>query len=267
MADALDELTSYIENTLLRWQNRDKTIDPLSTDLACPLDLVERLNRLSGQIRRECFELLDSEQQEKADAILGRCTAACGQYANASAALRLLRAPTPSGEKAGLVPLDPGSQDSIWAQFNEAQRQVCTALRSLETLGGILESARQSAKTKRGPTPRARQWLFGPHEILAKLGRRAEDWKMIKRLNDLYGGPIRNHGSGTKTTVCADELLDWWNNKMIEHQAIEEGLQKLEELQKEGLDSAEPQHNYSRDGTVAPEIQGLVKKRRGGEQT
>lgn len=97
--------------------------------------------------------------------------------------------------------------------------------------------------------------LTGWHEITAALKMNYRDRSKVKSLNERFDGPIRNHGQGTQPIVTKDELLSWWDTL----------AQKQQEMaaRRDGKAlSAEGQYPYGRDGQVAPEIGGSIKKRR-----
>jgi hypothetical protein len=116
-----------------------------------------------------------------------------------------------------------------------------------------LERTGQAVAT--GDPGRPRKLLTGWHEITKELEMKYAERKKIKSLNDRLEGPIANKGPGTPPMVYREKLLEWWNKLAIQQQEIAN--------QREGARlSAEAQHNYAREGTVAPEIGGSVKKRR-----
>jgi hypothetical protein len=103
--------------------------------------------------------------------------------------------------------------------------------------------------------PAARKLLTGWHEIAAALDMKHNDREKIKSLNNRCEGPIKNQGKGTQPMVYSDELLKWWNRMAVQEK-------ELSNRRKGKSLTAEAQHNYGRDGTVAPEIGGGIKKRR-----
>jgi hypothetical protein len=110
-----------------------------------------------------------------------------------------------------------------------------------------------------GPVPtvceQPRKLLIGWHAIAAALGEKYTDHDNIKSLNERFNGPIVNKGPGTSPMVYRDALIQWWNQLAIQAEELAN--------QREGArHTAEAQHDYGRDGTVAPEIGGEVKKRR-----
>jgi hypothetical protein len=91
--------------------------------------------------------------------------------------------------------------------------------------------------------------------IAAALDMKYADRDKIKSLNARLKGPIVNSGPGTSPLVYRDELIQWWNRLAIQAEELAN--------QREGKRlTAEAQHNYGKDGTAAPEINGEVKKRR-----
>jgi hypothetical protein len=97
--------------------------------------------------------------------------------------------------------------------------------------------------------------LAGWREITDALGRPYADRKKIRSLNSRCGGPIKNRGIGTQPWVDRDDLIKWWNR-------LAEMADVAEDRRADAQASAGIQHNFGRDGTVAPEIGGEVKKRR-----
>lgn len=109
-------------------------------------------------------------------------------------------------------------------------------------------------------TPRT--LLTGWHDITDALDMKYDDRTNIKSLNRRFDGPITNKGKGTRPMVYKDVLFQWWDELATKY---EELATKQEELANQKLGRtlmAEAQHDYGRDGTVAPEISGSVKKRR-----
>jgi hypothetical protein len=97
------------------------------------------------------------------------------------------------------------------------------------------------------------------HAIVDVLRMKYSQRKDVKSLNARFNGPINNNGAGTRPMVYRDVLLRWWNSLAV--------LQQDLANQREGSRLAtEAHYNYGRDGTVAPEIGGGIKKRRGDKK-
>jgi hypothetical protein len=94
-------------------------------------------------------------------------------------------------------------------------------------------------------------------EILVALGMRdnKEDKQKVARLNKTYGGPITIPGQGSQPFVEKTKLLEWWNS-------LEARIQAEKDRQRDTQATVSTQHNYAREGVVAPNIAGGVKKRR-----
>jgi hypothetical protein len=108
--------------------------------------------------------------------------------------------------------------------------------------------------------PSPKQLLIGWREIVAAVGRTSKDRETIRRLNERRAGPIGHAGQGTKPMVDRAKLIAWWNS-------LDVMQQELANQQQGCRLSAESQHDYGRDGTVAPEVGGGVKKRRRDKKT
>ena len=105
------------------------------------------------------------------------------------------------------------------------------------------------------PTATPKRLLTGWREIAEALEMRHPERDKIKSLNKRYNGPITVAGQGSQPMVERNLLIEWWNRLA----ALQEELAN----QREGRNlSAESQHNFGRDGKVAPEVGGSVKKRR-----
>jgi hypothetical protein len=85
------------------------------------------------------------------------------------------------------------------------------------------------------------------------------EYRKIKRLNEKFDGPIPPVPKGSQPRVRKDAFIEWWNRLAI--------LQQEQAHRRTGARlAAEAHHNYGRDGLVAPEIAGSVKKRRSGKR-
>jgi hypothetical protein len=161
---------------------------------------------------------------------------------------------------------NPELEGKLWHLWQTAQRPGVTDREKSAALEQVLVAwtipsgrfanapvGREDAMPRRTSTPR--QLLTGWHEIAKVLEVKYQDREKIKSLNARCDGPITNRGKGTQPMVYRDKLLEWWNSMDIRYQELAN--------QREGRKlSTESQYNYGRDGTVAPEIGGGVRKRR-----
>jgi hypothetical protein len=116
-------------------------------------------------------------------------------------------------------------------------------------------------REKRTPAPTTKEpqsYLYGWRNILEELRLRNnnEEKGRVSRLNKKFAGPIKLPRRGGRPVVVKHSLLDWWNGL---EQRFEESRQKQANQQATG----EARHAYGRDGEVAPEVAGRIKKRRG----
>jgi hypothetical protein len=163
------------------------------------------------------------------------------------------------------VPLQQGRRQGLLDLEEKRPSEVegAPAARRLPPQGDLPQAV--AAASEQGSPPKVthespRKMLMGWKEIAAALNMKYSQRKDIKALNQRFGGPIRNHGRGTKPMVYLDGLVEWWNGLAIQQQD--------QANQREGARlSAEAQHNYGREGRAAPEVGGGVKKRRRDRQT
>ena len=73
--------------------------------------------------------------------------------------------------------------------------------------------------------------------------------------NKTYGGPIIFPGQGKQPLVEKSVLMDWWNGVIAKAQAEQDH-------KRDAQATAAVQYNYGREGEVAPDVSGGVKKRR-----
>jgi hypothetical protein len=101
------------------------------------------------------------------------------------------------------------------------------------------------------------EYLASWREILVALGMRDndEDKQKVARLNKTYDGPITIPGQGRQPFAEKTKLLEWWNG-------LEAKIQAEKDRQRDTQATVSAQHNYAREGVVAPDIAGGVKKRR-----
>jgi hypothetical protein len=128
---------------------------------------------------------------------------------------------------------------------------------------GILQPYREAMANRRARqeavasnTPPA-QYLTNWREILTALGMKnnAVDREKVRALNQQYGGPIVTPRRGAQPKVSKAKLIDWWNG--LEAQWTTGGNRACD-----AAATVASQHAYGRDGTVAPDISGEVKRRR-----
>jgi hypothetical protein len=141
MSDAVGNLLTYVERTLIQWQNRDRTKDPPNADFAGPPDLGEQLDRLTREIGRESLVLVGRGVQKELSNTVGACVAACAMFHNASGALRLLRDPSQLGIERGLQPISSESKDEIRLAFEKAREELFASLSPLRILRDQLLAA------------------------------------------------------------------------------------------------------------------------------
>jgi hypothetical protein len=164
----------------------------------------------------------------------------------------------------------PGSLVDKMEREREADRKagrdafIDAAAKLAQQQGDASPPTPPSAESTLIPTsdirPKPREMLVGWHSITVALDMTHSDRNSIKRLNESFEGPIKNHGRGTKPMVFRDDLIQWWNALALRQQELAN-----QAAGKKGATDA--QHNYGREGTVVPEIGGSVKKRRASKPT
>lgn len=97
-------------------------------------------------------------------------------------------------------------------------------------------------------------------DIVYAVGKRMKEKRQIMSMNERYTGPIKVGGAGKRPFVYKDELLSWWNGMEVQ-------AQDTDNRRTGRILSGNTGHSYGRDGTVATEIGGGVKKRRRPKQT
>jgi hypothetical protein len=132
-------------------------------------------------------------------------------------------------------------------------------------MGGKATDSRTAGSGPAPTTPAAplipAEYCTSWREILAALGKSndkagVERGKVIKA-NRLFDGPIKTRGQGCQPWVNKAKLLEWWNS--LERLA-EEAQEDAQQQERNAHATLADQHNYGRDGTVAPGISGGVKK-------
>lgn len=159
--------------------------------------------------------------------------------------------------------LDRGRLDANWETVRDRLREIEPIDARLTGAAIVIESAKAAAAGSAGEravteSPGApKSYLFGWKQILDALDLKdtAEDRSRVGRLSKDLDGPVIIEKPGSSPKVDKDKLLAWWNHLEIHwqdqmHQASGVRL------------NAEAQHDYSREGTAAPEISGSVKPRR-----
>jgi hypothetical protein len=164
--------------------------------------------------------------------------------------------------------LEPGSGAAIIGLFFEA-RQLAYELRNWandiaadESTAGRGSAGEAAAGRVGGVGPGTAEplapakYLLSWPEILLALDLDNNDLNRdrVKRMNDLYRGPIILPDQGGQPKVNKAKLIEWWNGLEIlwMTQANPEGAQA----------SAANRHNFGKTGEAVPEIGGGVKKRR-----
>lgn len=101
-------------------------------------------------------------------------------------------------------------------------------------------------------------YLWGWTEILDAVGMKdnTENRRQVRRLNDLFDGPIVVVGSGSKPqAINKTNLLAWWNR-------LDDLHRELQQQERDKQATAADSYSYGSGGTVVPNIAGAVKKRR-----
>jgi hypothetical protein len=99
-------------------------------------------------------------------------------------------------------------------------------------------------------------YLQGWPEILSALGKKNNDSEktLVSGWNQKYEGPIMIAGAGSRPKVERTKLIAWWNRLEIQFET--------ENRARDAAATVESTHRHGRDGVVAPEIAGSVRKRR-----
>ena len=107
------------------------------------------------------------------------------------------------------------------------------------------------------PPPLPLAMLTSWREILVALGLKnnREDQGKVSRLNGRYAGPICIPGRGAQPVVDKAKLIKWWND-------LEAKAREAKDRSRDAQATAAAQHDYGRDGVVAPDLAGGVKRRR-----
>jgi hypothetical protein len=119
------------------------------------------------------------------------------------------------------------------------------------------EAARRQAETAdRGGDAKPIKWLWSWREVFDALDlpNNEEQRRRVTHANDKFNGPIIVGGQGTQPKADKAKLIEWWNRLEIEFTNQRQGCQGA-------MIEAKEQHPYGKQGTVAPRI-GSVKKRR-----
>jgi hypothetical protein len=109
-----------------------------------------------------------------------------------------------------------------------------------------------------GGCVKPKEYLFGWGDILDAVGMKntPEDRGKVQRLNDNYQGPIMTKGQGSQPRAEKTKLVAWWDG-------LEGQWEKSAQKQSDRDATVKATHNFGREGIVAPEIKGSVKRRRG----
>ena len=101
------------------------------------------------------------------------------------------------------------------------------------------------------------KYLASWREILVALGFRnnRENKQKVSRLNKSYAGPIEIPGQGKQPFADKAKLLDWWAG-------LEEKVKESQQRKQDAQATVANRHDFGRDGEVAPDIAGGVRKRR-----
>ncbi len=117
----------------------------------------------------------------------------------------------------------------------------------------VEEGTRYQPPRPKGSQPPSK-WIIGKANILEALDQPNETWNWILSLSKEYDGPIKTREGGS--SVANREELFKWFEKALDHYGKQEARDKNRKAV--GKDT----YRHGRDGTVAPQINGSVKKRR-----
>jgi hypothetical protein len=117
----------------------------------------------------------------------------------------------------------------------------------------VEESVRyQHPKPKGSPPPS--KWIIGKANILEVLDQPNEKWNWILSLSRDFDGPIKTREGGA-SIANREELFEWFEKAL-------ERYGKQETREKDRKTAGKDTFTYGRNGTVAPQINGSVKKKR-----
>jgi hypothetical protein len=136
----------------------------------------------------------------------------------------------------------------------------------LDILAAELQRQRRADKSRAGKGPddstagevlKPKKYLISWRDILASLGltNNVEDREKVRYLNEKQAGPILFPSQGAQPKVERTKLLEWWNHLEVDWAV---GHQHY----RDAGPTAEAQHPYGQAGTVTPDIEGSIKKRR-----
>lgn len=138
---------------------------------------------------------------------------------------------------------------------------------SWDILASVLKTDRAKAAAKSDPdvgTKNNREepvsYLFDWPAILTALGLKSSDSEArgrVKQANERFSGPILTGGQGKRPKVNKAKLIEWWNS-------LEAEWQSDMDKERDKRATTESQHPHGREGIVAPDIGGSVKRRRQG---
>jgi hypothetical protein len=104
--------------------------------------------------------------------------------------------------------------------------------------------------------------MRGWKQICAFLHLDFRQYRVLKKLNDDYDGPIKTRGPGKPPMVFAQKLLDWFSKMEDWYSELQAGSQQSETLKKaEKLQLKNPS-NWGRRGQVFPDSGMHVQQRR-----
>lgn len=155
----------------------------------------------------------------------------------------------------------PLTSDSWRNQLEQWVRQVMEAegISYARVLAMDFFEFRQRLSTVKRTADAPREYLTSWREILIALGMKdnAEDQGKVKRLSKRFseGCPITIPKQGAQPKADKAKLLEWWNG-------LEQKFEESRRRERDRRATVAGQHPYGRDGIVAPDISGEVKKRR-----
>lgn len=139
--------------------------------------------------------------------------------------------------------------DVLQEKFPDTMSVILKAVQAAAGSGG-----RPEVTAPPGPPV---SYLLNWTEILDALNLPNTEEKrgQVRVLNDKYDGPIVFSGQGGQPKVVKDKLLAWWNG-------LEGQFRARSQIQADAQASVQNNYDYSREGTVVPDIAGHVKKSR-----
>ena len=102
--------------------------------------------------------------------------------------------------------------------------------------------------------PSPGNWILGKNDILKVLNQTEEKWNWILKLSKESGGPIGTQEGGM-SVADRDKLIIWFTSAL-------ERYGQQDERENDKKSSVAITYQHGKNGVVAPEINGSVKKRK-----